>query len=79
MAYVAYAIMVFLPRDEQHKAVMIWVMAFVSVEMIHAMMRDYGAFVMDITTYTMMLCTKLWGLAWCIRDGFDHKQNLSED
>lgn len=49
---------------------MVWALGFISAEMIHAMIRDYGAFVMDITTYTMLLCTKLWGLSWALRDGY---------
>lgn len=33
------------------------------------MITDFGGFNMDITTYTMILVTKLWGLSWAYRDG----------
>lgn len=33
---------------------------------------------MDITTYTMILVTKLWGLAWAFKDGAELPQKLTE-
>ena len=33
------------------------------------MLTDFGGFNMDITTYTMLLVVKLWGLGWAYRDG----------
>ena len=39
---------------------------------------DYGGFNMDITTYTMILVTKLWGLSWAFRDGCINPFELSE-
>ena len=34
---------------------------------------------MDATTYSMLLVTKLWGLACCYRDGFQVPNKLSND
>ncbi len=34
---------------------------------------------MDATTYTMLLVTKVWGLAWAFRDGSQIPSKLSKD
>lgn len=79
MAYVAYVILMVLPRDQSHKVCMVWSFGYTSLQMMYAMYTDFGGFKMDITTYTMMLATKLWGLGWAMRDGFNHPQNLSKE
>jgi hypothetical protein len=42
------------------------------------MMTDFGGFNMDVTTYTMILVTKLWGLSWAFKDGAELPSKLSE-
>ena len=69
IATVAYLLMLLLPRNQQHKAVMVFVMGYLSCQHINAMLTDFGGFNMDITTYTMLLVVKLWGLGWAYRDG----------
>ena len=33
------------------------------------MMKDFGTYTMDVSSYTMLLVAKLWGLAWAYMDG----------
>jgi D-alanyl-lipoteichoic acid acyltransferase DltB (MBOAT superfamily) len=42
------------------------------------MVFDFGGFNMDITTYTMILVTKLWGLSWAFKDGAEIATKMSE-
>lgn len=34
---------------------------------------------MDVTTYTMLLVTKVWALAWAFRDGSQIPSKLNQD
>lgn len=34
---------------------------------------------MEVTAHTMLLLTRLWGLAWAYRDGFVSPKELSEE
>ena len=43
------------------------------------MMNDFGGFNMDITTYTMILVVKNWGLGWAYRDGGMKDSELTEN
>ena len=43
------------------------------------MTHDFGGFNMDITTYTMLLVCKLWGLTWSFRDGAVDAKQLTPD
>jgi lysophospholipid acyltransferase 1/2 len=79
IATVAYLMMLLLPRNIQHKFVMVFVMGYLSSQHIYSMMNDFGGFNMDITTYTMLLVVKLWGLGWAYRDGgMDDKELTNE-
>lgn len=40
-----------------------------SFQHIYRMIYDFGGYRMDVTTYTMLLVAKLWGLAWAYKDG----------
>ena len=44
----------------------------------YSMLYDFGGFNMDITTYTMILVTKLWGLSWAFKDGAEISSKLTE-
>jgi len=33
------------------------------------MLNDFGTFAADVSSYTMLLVAKLWGLAWAYMDG----------
>lgn len=43
------------------------------------MMTDFAGYNMDSTTYTMMLLTKIWGLAWSYRDGYLPNKDLRNE
>jgi len=44
------------------------------------MVIDYGNGIeLDVTTYTMILCTKLWGLSWCYYDGARLSKDLTPE
>jgi len=47
--------------------------------MTYAMYLDYGGFNMDVTTYTMLLFTKIWGLSFAYKDGALNRDKLTED
>ena len=79
IATVAYLLMMFLPRNKQHLIVCAFVMGYLSCQHINSMMNDFGGFNMDITTYTMLLVVKLWGLAWAYRDGGMKDDELTAD
>jgi len=72
-------IMVFLPRNQQHKFMMVFNMGYLSSQHIHSMINDFGGFNMDITTYTMILVVKNWGLGWAYRDGALKDTELTEN
>ena len=78
MAGVSFLMMTYLPRDIQNKLVTGWVIAYNSALFLYFMITCFGCWNMDVTTYIMMLTAKLWGLAWAVKDGYVHKQNLSE-
>ena len=43
------------------------------------MLTDFGGWRLGIKSYTMILVTKVWALAWAYRDGGEDKTSLSED
>ena len=69
MTFVTFAIMNLLPRTQQHKYVMVFTMCYLSGSHIYRMLTNFGGWDMDITTYTMILTTKLSAMAFCYRDG----------
>jgi lysophospholipid acyltransferase len=69
IAFVAFILMKQFPRDSQQKYVCTFLMAYLSCQHIYAMHHDFGGFSMDVSTYTMILVTKLWGLSWAYKDG----------
>ena len=69
MTAVTYLMMNVLPRTFQHKAVFVFVMAYLSGSHIYRMITNFGGWDMDITTYTMILTAKLSALAFCYKDG----------
>ena len=69
MSAVAYAMMKFLDRNQQHKFVMAWVLAYLSCSHLHSVIYKFGSYDMNVTTYTMLLVCKLSALAFCYKDG----------
>lgn len=45
----------------------------------YVMMTDFGGYNMDVTTYTMLLMTKLWGLTFAYKDGAEPVEKLTKD
>ena len=43
------------------------------------MVTDFGGYNMDVTSYTMILMTKLWGLSWAYKDGGVKLDTLTKD
>ena len=48
---------------------MAFLFIYLSCQHIYNMVTDFGGYNMDITTYTMLLVAKLWGLSWAYKDG----------
>ena len=69
MTVISYLIMVVLPRNQQHKIVMAFVLVYLSSSHIYRMMTNFGGWEMDITTYTMILTCKLSAMSFCYKDG----------
>jgi hypothetical protein len=78
MAYGAYLIMLTVPQTQQHKYVVIWALGYLSCQFLHAMYLAYGLYIMDSTSYTMFVCTKVWTLAWAFRDSAVEPALLTE-
>lgn len=76
MTGLTYLMMMFLPRNQQHKAVFVFVMAYLSGSHIYRMVTNFGGWDMDITTYTMILTAKLSAIAFCYRDGGEKESDL---
>ena len=79
IAFVSYLLMLYIPRNEQHYAVMAWSMGYLSVHHVYIIIYEYGGYNMDATTYTMLLVTKVWALAWAFRDGSQIPSKLNQD
>ncbi len=62
MATVSYLIMALLPRNQQQKVNLVFVLGYLSSQHIHSMLTDFGGFNMDVSAYTMILVAKLWAL-----------------
>ena len=78
ISIIAYFMMTQLPRSSQQKYVCGFLMTYLSCQHIYSMVFDFGGFNMDITTYTMILVTKLWGLSWAYKDGAEISSKLNE-
>ena len=48
---------------------MAYLVVYMSGQHINSMLKNYGGFDMDITSYTMLLFCKLWGMSWAYMDG----------
>lgn len=77
MAAGAYLTMSIFPRDKQQYYTTGFVITFLSLQHIRQMTIDFGGFKMDVTSYTMILCTKLWGLSWAYADGAKSSKDLT--
>jgi len=78
-AVVAYLIMNLLPRNQQHKVMVVFLLSYMSGQHIYSMLNDFGGFHMDITTYTMILVCKLWILSFAYKDGGEDPKTLTPD
>ena len=79
MASVAYAMMKFMKRDVQQKAVMAWVLFYLSCSHLDSVINKFGSYDMNITTYTMLLVCKLSALSFCYKDGGMDESKLTAD
>ena len=79
LGYVTYAIMMFAPRNEQHKICIGWLISYMLGQHMLSMYKDYGGWNMEVTAHTMLEVTKLWGLTWSFRDGYISKSDLTEE
>lgn len=68
LAFGTYALMNLISRQKQHKYVMAFLTLYLSGQHIYRMMNEQG-YRLDITTQTMILVTKLWGVSWAYKDG----------
>ena len=76
---VAYLLMALLPRDQQPKYVMTWVLGYLTLNHLHRMYTDFGGFGLDISTFNMLQVCKLSGLAFCYKDGGQDFKSLTKD
>lgn len=56
-----------------------YLLTYMSAQHLYGMYIDFGGFNMDVTTYTMILVTKLWGLSWAYADGAKIQKDLTPD
>jgi hypothetical protein len=68
-AVVSYLIMTQAPRLQQHKIMVAFLLSYMSFQHLYRMWDNFGGFDMDITTYTMILVIKLWGMSFSYMDG----------
>lgn len=72
----AYMTMTMFPRDKQQYYTMAFVVTANSLLHARQMYIDYGGYKMDVTSYTMIVTTKLWGLSWAYADGAKNAKDL---
>ena len=75
----AYLVMNFFPREKQQYYTVGFVIACLSSMHARQMYLDYGGYKMDVTSYTMILTTKLWGLSWAYHDGGKDTKELTPE
>lgn len=78
MGLVTFAIISFMPRDVSHKYGVAWVLAYNSALFLYFYITCYGCWQMNVTTYTMILMTKLWGLVIAVHDGVVEEAKLTD-
>jgi lysophospholipid acyltransferase len=76
MTFITYGMMMALPRHKQARYVFIFVMGYLSYQHIYRMIKNFGGYDMDITTFTMVLTAKLSALAYCYKDGGEKDEKL---
>lgn len=64
------------PRKTQHIPVLIFNLGYLSAQHIHSMTTNFGGWDLNITTYTMILITKMSALSFCYKDGAEKEENL---
>jgi len=79
MTLTTYFLMTVLPRNQQHKVVFAFVMLYLSFSHIYRMITNFGGYDMDITTFTMLLTTRLSALGFCYKDGGEPEEKISVD
>lgn len=76
MTLVTYFLMNVLPRNQQHKAVFVFVLGYMSAQHIQSMLTNFGGWDLNVTTYTMILAAKFSALGFCYKDGGEKEENL---
>lgn len=75
-AVIAYLIMSQLPRNQQHKVMVVFLLSYMSSQHLYSMYHDYGGYNADVTTYTMLLVCKIWQVSFAFRDGGENVNDL---
>jgi len=78
-AFVAYLLLMFVPRKYVHLAVFFFSMAYLSGLHIYRMIYDYGNYTLDITSPFMVTTQKLTAFAFAYYDGMKKLEKLSAD
>ena len=76
---VSYLLMLILPRSQQHKYVMAWVLGSLCYNHAVRMYNDFGGYGLDISTFTMCHVCKMSALAFCYKDGGEKEENLTKE
>lgn len=79
MMLVTYILMKVLPRDQQQKYVMGFVLTYLSYSHISRMVTNFGGWDIDVSLYTMLLVCKLSALGFCYSDGGKPESELTAD
>jgi hypothetical protein len=79
MTFVVYLLMVSVSRRVSYKYIFGFTLAYLSGSHIYRMVTNFGGYDMDITTYTMILTTKLSSVGFCYMDGAKKNEELSRD
>ena len=69
MSYPVYLMMHIIPRNQQQYYVTTYLLIYMSTQHIVSMMKNYGGYDCDVTSYTMILFCKLWAMSWAYMDG----------
>ena len=79
MGGVTYALMLLVPREKVHIAVMVWVFGSLSYSHLMAVLYEFGSYKLNVTTNTMLLVCRLQALGYAYMDGGKDESKLSEN
>lgn len=79
MTLVVYLMMGSMSRKTSYRYIFVFSIAYLSCSHIYRMVTNFGGYDMDITTYTMILTTKLSALGFCYKDGDMKNEDLLDE